>query len=313
MFRFILSFIFIVSSLHASVEKYLVEIPEKSPCQTIRHIDYIYLINLDFRKYRYNFCRWQLDPYGILPYRFSAINGWDFTDKQLNEMGVYFSSEMQGKKWVKLFDFTEEKGFKVDYLRSFCIGNRYVSMEVFPGTIGCLLSHLSIIKDAYQSGYETIWVLEDDMTVLENPHILSDLIEKLDDIVGKDRWDILYTGSDVSYKPYYDWQNDLKSDIINLQTEWYWRPDLEQKDFLKYSKRKIVSEDFLQIGGRMGTFSMIIRRSGMEKILNYYRKHSIFIPYDHDIANVPNIQLYSLRYPFITHQYFPTDVSKKNH
>lgn len=313
MLRLFILFILFVSSLHTSLDKYLVKITNKPDCKSIRNVDYIYLINLDFRPYRYQFCCWQLDPYGIIPYRFSAVNGWDFSDEQLNDMGVCFSPEMQGGHWAKHFDRTQERGFSIDFLRPFCVGKRYVSREVFPGTIGCLLSHLSILKDAYESGYETIWVLEDDMTVLDDPHLLSELIEKLDGFVGENNWDILYTGSDVSNKPFYDWRNDLKSDILNLQTEWFWRPDLDPGDFYKRAQRTIISEDFIKIGSVMRTHSMIIRKSGMKKILDYYQNHAIFIPYDHDLANVPDIQLYSLRYPFITHQYFPTDVSQKNH
>jgi len=42
---------------------------------------------------------------------------------------------------------------------------------------------------------------------------------------------------------------------------------------------------------------MIIRRSGMKKILAYERENLFFIPFDHEIAVPPNIQLYMLRYP----------------
>src|SRR5207237_6605093 len=66
------------------------------------------------------------------------------------------------------------------------------------GAIGCSLSHISVLQDAYDSGYETIWVMEDDVEVLDDPHRLSDLVSELDTLVGPDRWDVLFT--DVDYR-----------------------------------------------------------------------------------------------------------------
>ena len=48
------------------------------------------------------------------------------------------------------------------------------------------------------------------------------------------------------------------------------------------------------MGARFGAYSMIVRRSGMEKILDFFRKYGIFLPYDIDFYMPPGIQLYSL-------------------
>jgi len=48
------------------------------------------------------------------------------------------------------------------------------------GAIGIILSHLSVLQDAYDAGYETIWVMEDDIELLGNPHSVSDLISELE-------------------------------------------------------------------------------------------------------------------------------------
>ena len=68
-------------------------------------------------------------------------------------------------------------------------GNEYISYEIMKevgvayychslsrGAIGCLMSHLSILQDAWDSGYETIWIIEDDIKVVSNPHELSYLV-----------------------------------------------------------------------------------------------------------------------------------------
>ncbi|MFI5334690.1 MAG: hypothetical protein ACHQT8_05960 [Chlamydiales bacterium] len=52
-----------------------------------------------------------------------------------------------------------------------------------------MLSHLSILQDAFDSGYETIWVMEDDIEVVRNPTFsptssisLTNWLEKMDGI-----------------------------------------------------------------------------------------------------------------------------------
>ena len=126
------------------------------------------------------------------------------------------------------------------------------------------------------------------------------LIEKLDQLVGKDGWDILYTDLDTSDAPLYSEINDFESDLKG-DLWFFWRPDIDLSDRSHFAKRTILSEDFIKIGGRMRTHSMIIRRSGMKKILDFEKSHHIFIAYDHELATVPDIQMVSLRYNLVTH------------
>ena len=39
---------------------------------------------------------------------------------------------------------------------------------------------------------------------------------------------------------------------------------------------------------------MIIRRSGMQKILNFIKRHGVYLPYDMDNYLPPNIRLYTV-------------------
>ena len=48
-------------------------------------------------------------------------------------------------------------------------GEVYFSLALSRGAIGIILSHLSVLQDAYDAGYETIWVMEDDVEVLQMP------------------------------------------------------------------------------------------------------------------------------------------------
>ena len=83
--------------LEASIEKHLKEIPPFANCQSIRNIDFIYMINLDQRPEKLKFSMDQLAPYGIHPYRFPAVNGWELSLQTINEIGLKFSiDEMEG-------------------------------------------------------------------------------------------------------------------------------------------------------------------------------------------------------------------------
>jgi GR25 family glycosyltransferase involved in LPS biosynthesis len=161
------------------------------------------------------------------------------------------------------------------------------------GAIGCYLSHLSILQDALDSGYETIWVMEDDVEVMENPNIISDLIDKLDALVGKGNWDVLFTDPDYRGP-------DGNYLVANGAPK---RPDMdcsvEERLSEKYTMQKVISEDFKKIGARFATHSMIIRRSGMIKLLNFVKERGIFLPVDLENYLMP-INRYATRYPVVT-------------
>ena len=55
-------------------------------------------------------------------------------------------------------------------------------------------------------------------------------------------------------------------------------PTRERPDI--FFQRYPVSPDFRKIGARSGAHSMIIRRSGMKKILEFIKSYRIFFPYD---------------------------------
>jgi hypothetical protein len=91
-------FFFVFSSLHADVSKYFKKCENKATIHKMKNIDFIYLINLDKRPERLQHCLSQLRPYGIYPYRFSAVNGYAFKLEELNEMGIKLSKAMITKK-----------------------------------------------------------------------------------------------------------------------------------------------------------------------------------------------------------------------
>ncbi len=268
--------------------KHLKKIDHTTPSFQIGNIDYIYLINLDQRPEKYTHCLEQLRPYGIEPQRFSAVNGWSLSKADIDDIGYQFIPGMVffiRNNGVALFD----PPIKIEQpLNASCYGKTCFTRDMKLGAIGCTLSHLSILQDAYDSGYETIWILEDDFILCDTPHLLTHVIEQLDETVDKENWDVLYTDSEYYFKNVDEVQKHL------------WRPDRPAFDLNSLCSWASVGNDFLKIGGRQKTHSMIIRRSGMKKILDFEMKHGIFLQYDHELGFVPFLKLYALKKKIVT-------------
>ena len=268
------------------------------PCGQIDKIDYIYLINLDKRTDRLDAALKALNTYGILPYRFSAIYGQDLSAETLKAIALRYSQSMTQNHWATVI--TEQGTLEYEFLRPSTIYKPIFSEWMNLGAIGCALSHLSVLQDAYDASYETIWVLEDDIEIKKDPHEITDLIEKLDSLTNG-LWDILYTDCD-QYQ---------EGSLLKEKLWWMWRPDLDsfnQRNFIHQNK---ISPDFIKIGSRSRTHSMVIRRSGIKKILEHFKNHHFFLPIDHEIAFAENIQLYMPLYPVVTYnKENPSDIQE---
>lgn len=287
--------------LRADIEDYLKKI-EPCPGHRIRNIDYIYLINLEERPEK--LCRSieRLAPYGIFPHRFSAINGWKLPIETLNELGVKFGPWMQGGNIGGYY--TEETGHEPQHEPIEVVGRTYFGPRVFPGAIACALSHLSILQHAFDSGFETIWVMEDDIKILKDPRNLPSLIDHLNLLVGEAGWDILFTDKDSV---------DRNGATVPC-CSFGWRPNYSPSDTDKFAQVTIISDEFRQIGARYGTYSMIIRRSGMKKLLNFIKQYQLFLPVDMEYTQPPGMRLFTVLDDVITTEYAaPTDNTAANY
>lgn len=253
----------------------------------MHNIDFIYMINLDKRPEKLARSLAQLAPYGIVPYRFSAIEGKALSLETLNDIGVKFDATMKQGLLGRNYQISED-GLLIYKQEIMQTGKVYFEQNLCLGAIGCVLSHLSILQDAYNSNYQTIWVMEDDIDVLKDPRIISTLIDRLDAYVGD--WDILFT--DI------DFRNSLGQHVPCLAygLRPNYNPIFPEMDFLKEG----VSNDFDRIKARYGTHSMIVRRSGIEKLLNFVYAYSIFLPIDLDYILPEDIKLYSLKYDLVS-------------
>lgn len=275
----VILFILFSFPLTASLVDHLKPI-HKTRGHSIKNIDYIYMINLDKRPEKYQKSLQQLAPYGIIPFRFSAVNGWeDLSIEAINDIGLKYESWM--KPMLATYYPLEGGGVPANEITT--PGRAYFNIGMPLGAIGILLSHFSILYDAYQSGFKTIWVMEDDIEVLDNPRKISHYIEELDGLVGASNWDILFTDRD--YK--------------NAAGEYVPCKAYAERPNLTYNPDNLllnepVSIHFRKIGARYGAHSMIVRRSGMKKLIDFIEKYGAYMPYDMDYIFPENIHFYCL-------------------
>lgn len=285
--------------LLASLEPHFKKAENKTEEHAMPGIDFIYMLNLDHRPEKWNHSLQKLIPYGIYPYRFSAINGSELSLETINDVGVVLKPTMKVGLWGTFYRLKKEaeepqvegyckanRPFDGPYIweqeRLSQIGRTYFSHCMSRAAIAIVLSHLSILHDAYTSGYETIWVMEDDIAVVRDPREISQLIVKLDQLAPG--WDILFTDPDTKnnageYIPCYSYAE---------------RPNFAPRNPWQFFTRENISAEFRKIGARYGAYSMIVRRSGIKKILDFFEKYQIFLPFDMEYTLPPGIKLYTV-------------------
>ncbi|MCP5492333.1 MAG: glycosyltransferase family 25 protein [Chlamydiales bacterium] len=271
-------------------DRFLSEVIIDDNCSFMDCFDCIYLINLDERKDRLKKSKAALGKFHINPQRVKAINGWSLSAQAINQIALNYSAEtMVGSQWAMSFQEPNlTKQF--EFLHSSIDGCPVFSCHMTPGAIGCLLSHISILKHAYASGYKRIWILEDDFVIQANPLVLADYVHKLDKITGADGWDLIYT--------------DCPKEIKSLQAHsifWFlFRPDCPLEQYERFGVVNDISEDFKQIGQRTRTHSMILSQSGIQKIYHHFLERGVYNPIDHELPHVHGIKMFAINKPIVT-------------
>lgn len=234
------------------IVKYLAPINVGEARSGMEPIDCVYVINLDARPQKWERMQALLKEMGIAANRVSAVNGWQLSEETRKELfGPY-------------------------------------PMGLTGGEVGCLLSHVSILKDAYDRGFELIWVLEDDVEFLGDIRQLPTMLIQLNAI--DPRWDILYT--DIDHR-----QSDGSYSFYASVCP---RSDQSVPPAEYFNTRTVVGEGLMRIRKRYGTHSMLINRRGIEKFLNYFSRVYLWIPIDSDMHFVPTIRQYSSTRDIVT-------------
>lgn len=248
-----------------SIENYLMDVEIEYPYSGMNKVDCVYVIHLEFRPQKWNETKKAFNDFGIYPNRVNAINGWALSEEQKQILSGKYPIRLRG------------------------------------GQMGCILSHISTLRDAYKRGYEVIWVCEDDIQICENPHQISDLISQLSEIDSE--WDVLYTDSDS--------KNSNGEIVLSLTADF--RTDVFHHDISYYIKREPVNEEIIKIHQRFGAYSMIISKRGIEKILRYFLDNYMWTSYDIDIHYVPEIKQYCIKRDLVSINFTkPSDTEKDN-
>jgi glycosyl transferase family 25 len=95
--------------------------------------------------------------------------------------------------------------------------NRFNAIKMENGAIGCSMSHLKILEDAYNNNWEHILIVEDDITFL-NPNLFVEQFEQFmtNQNQNKKKWDVvLFAGNNV---PPYDVIDDTCIKVKRCQT-----------------------------------------------------------------------------------------------
>jgi GR25 family glycosyltransferase involved in LPS biosynthesis len=125
------------------------------------YFDKIYCLNLERNSEKWQKTNTQFKELNINVDRFLGIDGNNITDDEFNEI-------------------SNRKISEVDSSKLGLIENKYA--------LGCLMSHIEIIKEAKSAGYKRILIFEDDV-------ILSDEFNERISQINKLNWELLYLGA----------------------------------------------------------------------------------------------------------------------
>lgn len=229
------------------IVKYLKPIEISENPSGLQYVDCIYVINLDERPQKWKRMKTLFNEHGLNVNRVSGINGWLIPHEIKQELAGPYTIHYNG------------------------------------GQLGCLLSHISIIKDANLRNLDLIWILEDDVEFLGDLNQIPPLLEKLSQIDPD--WDIFYTDLDFrhakgGYLP-----------VTGLDP----RPDQELPSIHYFQQRTALSNEIMQIRIRYGTHSMLISKKGVQKILDYFTHIYLWPAIDGDLHYIPGIREYATR------------------
>jgi GR25 family glycosyltransferase involved in LPS biosynthesis len=235
---------------------------EIKPQQTgIAGIDCIYCINLDVRKDKWKAMHQKLSDQGLKANRVPAINGWkELAREQIKAIQKPYKSRLN------------------------------------KGQVGCLLSHLSILKDAENRNFDRVLILEDDVNFVSE---MKDLSKYLDKISALDpEWDILFLD---------DWTLEKNSGIRSPKD----RADSKMSEVIKKPKEVLTGTNFVRTYYRHGAYAMVVSKNGARKISEYFIRTPLFFAYDLEFNHIHNIKMYETDKDFVTVDLKISDTSKR--
>ena len=231
-----------IQSYETPIVHYLHPVEIDNHESNLQSVDCIFVINLNRRPDKWARVEKLFQEQKLYVNRFPAIDGW----QQLTDEAV----------------------------RSL-VGNYQSSLN--KGELGCLLSHVSILKEAYARGYSTIWIMEDDVEFVDDVQLIPKFLSALFSMDPD--WDVFYTDTDGTYPS------------LSIA----FRPDdLDHYPLEYYLKREVVGKGIMRTRQRFGAYSLLLSRKGIEKMLDYFTHVYLYEPIDIDMHYIPGIRQYSV-------------------
>lgn len=233
----------------------------KSEQSGIAGIDCIYCINLDVRKDKWLAMEQDLSDQGLNANRVPAINGWkEITREQIKAI---------------------QKPYKA---------------HLNKGRVGCLLSHLSILKDAENRNFDRIFILEDDVNFISDMKELSDYLEKISSLDPE--WDILFLD---------DWT--LAKNLGGRPPED--RPHSKMSQIIKKPKEVLTGTNFIRTYYRHNAHAIVFSKNGIRKINEYFSRTPVYFAYDLEFNHIHSIKMYETDKEFVSVDTNVSDTSQK--
>lgn len=243
-------------------------------------IDYVYMISLKGDKKRFVSQKKQFEKYHVIPYRFTGHDPSKASYKLLETCGV---TKLNASYPYEVLSLSRMgRSLILEPSKMSRMGSVYFNIVMNTTKICRSLDFLSVIYDAYKSDYKKVWVLEDTVDIETDPNILNGYCIQLDKIDSN--WDILYTDPDCINQETYEGFFYLS------------RPGIEFQEPAFYFDRSFPTSEYAiwHTGLHQGAYSFIVSRNGMKKILSYYHKNKLFMPFESEVLMIPKLNCYSL-------------------
>ncbi len=242
---------------------------EETSFSGIEGIDAIYLINLDRRGDRLAYMKQLFLEHGLHAQRLSACDGERLSLETIKTLiGPYSNSSL---------------------------------LKRHPGAVGCIISHISVLYDAFIRGFKVIWVLEDDVEILENPKQLNVLMKQLN--AQDPSWAIFYTDPDFRRNEHQCIFPLIKQAFRPGQVSW----ECDRKE----RRIPLIEGVIDRVYYRWGTHSMIISAEGIHKMIDHFLHSHLYTPIDIDMHTIAEMRQYCSVVPIVTNGFrFTTDIRK---
>jgi GR25 family glycosyltransferase involved in LPS biosynthesis len=158
------------------------------------------------------------------------------------------------------------------------------------GGLGCTLSHIKCLENAKENDYETIFIMEDDITFLD-PTLLVKNIRRFEDT--NPDWDVLVIGGNVC--PPYLQMNDFSIRISNVQTTTGYIVRRHYYDTMIQNFRESV-EKLMKEPHLVRLYALDIYWKTLQKTGNWYM---IIPPTVIQYENFSDIEMRNVNYKFL--------------